>query len=85
MLGGGPLLGNALPALVQAADRAALEAAIAGFEVADWDAEWIGEAVRAQGAPFQVALTAAVVRHSDRAVYRVHWSVRDISRRSGPD
>jgi PAS domain S-box-containing protein len=79
------LVGHALPALVRPADRAGLEAAIAGFEVADWDAEWIGEGVRAEGSPFQVALTAAVVRHADRSVYRVRWSVRDISRRPGPD
>jgi PAS domain S-box-containing protein len=79
------LLGHALGALVQAADRPSLAAAITGLEVADWDAEWIGEAVRAGGAAFQMALTAAVVRHSDRTIYRVHWSVRDISRRSGLD
>jgi PAS domain S-box-containing protein len=79
------LVGHALPALVRPEERAALEAAIAGFEVADWDAEWIGEAVRAQGPPFQMALTAAVVRHSDRSVYRVQWSARDISRRPSPD
>ena len=79
------LVGHALPALMLPRDRASLEAAITGFEVADWEAEWIGEAVRAKGPPFQVALTAAVVRHSDRSVYRVQWSVRDISRRPGPD
>jgi PAS domain S-box-containing protein len=79
------LVGHALPALIRPRDRASLEAAIGGFEVADWDAEWIGEAVRARGVPFQVALTAAVVRHADRSVYRVQWSVRDISRRPGPD
>jgi hypothetical protein len=32
-----------------------------------------------------MALTAAVVRHSDRSVYRVQWSARDISRRPSPD
>lgn len=79
------LVGQPLPALVRQSDRAALQAAIRGFEVADWDAEWIGEAVSAEGPPFQVALTAAVVRHSDRSVYRVQWSVRNISRRPGPD
>ena len=79
------LVGHGLPALMQPGSRRSLEAAIAGFEVADWDAEWIGAAVRAQGPPFRVALTTAVVRHSDRSVYRVQWSVRDISRRPGPD
>jgi PAS domain S-box-containing protein len=79
------LVGHGLSSLMRPRDRASLEAAIAGFEVADWDAEWIGEALRSQGPPFQVALTAAVVRHSDRSVYRVQWSVRDISRRPGPD
>jgi hypothetical protein len=78
-------VGHELPALMEPQNRTSLEAAIAGFEVADWEAEWIGEAVRAQGPPFRVALTAAVVRHSDHSVYRVQWSVRDISRRPGPD
>jgi hypothetical protein len=32
-----------------------------------------------------VALTAAVVRHSNGSAYRVQWSVRDISRRPTPD
>src|SRR6476661_8916035 len=59
------LVGHGLPVLVEPQNRTSLEAAIAGFEVADWDAEWIGEALRAQGPPFRVALTAAVVRHSD--------------------
>ena len=79
------LVGQPLPALVREADRASLEAAIRGFEVADWDAEWIGEAVRAMGPPFRMALTAAVVRHANRSVYRIQWSVRDVSRRPGPD
>jgi PAS domain S-box-containing protein len=79
------LVGHPLPALVRPADRARLEAAIRGFEVADWDSEWVGGAVRADGEPFAIALTAAVVRHADRSVYRVQWSVRDISRRPGPD
>lgn len=79
------LVGHPLPAVVRPEDRASLAAAIAGFEVTDWDAEWVGEAVRASGRPFQLALTAAVVRHSDRSVYRVQWSVRDISRRPAPD
>jgi PAS domain S-box-containing protein len=77
------LVGQPLPALVREADRASLEAAIRGFEVADWDAEWIGETVRAAGPPFRMALTAAVVRHADRSVYRVQWLVRDISARPG--
>ena len=79
------LVGHPLPALVRPDNRAALEAAIRGFEVADWDAEWVGTAVRAEGETFQTALTAAVVRHTDRSVYRVQWSVRDISRRPEPD
>lgn len=79
------LVGQPLPALVDPGDRPALEAAIGGLEIADWNAEWIGEGVRASGARFRMALTAAVVRHSDRSVYRVQWSVRDISLRPGPD
>jgi PAS domain S-box-containing protein len=79
------LVGHPLSALARPADRASLEAAIRGLEVADWGAEWIGGAVRAGGQAFQVALTAAVVRHADRSAYRVHWSVRDISRRPSPD
>ena len=79
------LVGEPLPALVADRDRASLEAAIQGFELADWEAEWIGQAVRAHGPPFQLALPAAVVRHADRSVYRVQWSLRDISRRPSPD
>ena len=79
------LIGEPLPALVADRDRASLEAAIQGFELADWEAEWIGQAVRAHGPPFQLALTAAAVRHADRSVYRVQWSLRDISRRPSPD
>ena len=79
------LVGHPLHTLARDEDRASLEAAIGGFEVADWDAEWIGEATRATGAPFRMALTAAVVRHADRSPYRVRWSVRDISRRPGAD
>lgn len=79
------LVGHPLPTLARDEDRPSLEAAIDGFEVADWDAEWIGQALRPDGPPFQMALTAAVVRHADRSVYRVQWSVRDISRRPGPD
>jgi PAS domain S-box-containing protein len=79
------LVGEPLPALVADRDRASLEAAIHGLEVAEWKAEWIGRAVRAHGSPFEVALTAAVVRHPDGSAYRVQWSVRDISRRPTPD
>jgi hypothetical protein len=79
------LVGQPLPALVDPGDRPALDAAIGGLEIADWNSEWIGEGVRASGARFRMALTAAVVRHSDRSVYRVQWSVRDISLRPGPD
>lgn len=79
------LVGQPLPALVSPEDRPALEAAIGGLEIADWNAEWIGEAIRAWGAQFRMALTAAAVRHSDRSVYRIQWSARDISLRPGPD
>ena len=77
------LVGQPLPALVH--PRAALDAAITDLAKADWDAEWIGQAVQAQGPRFQVALTAAAVRHADGSVYRVQWAVRDISRRPAPD
>jgi PAS domain S-box-containing protein len=79
------LVGHPLPALVRPEDQAALEAAILGLEIAEWDAEWVGAALRAKGEKFQLALTAAVIRHSDRSVYRVQWSARDISRRPEPD
>jgi PAS domain S-box-containing protein len=79
------LVGEPLPALVVDRDRASLEAAIQGFEMSDWEAEWIGQAMRAHGPPFQMALTAAVVRHADGSAYRVQWSVRDIGRRPKPD
>ena len=79
------LVGEMLPALVQAEDRPSLQAAIAGFEIRDPDAEWIGRVVPATGSPFSLALTAAVVRHADQSVYRVRWSLRDISRRPQPD
>jgi PAS domain S-box-containing protein len=79
------LVGEPLPALVSDGDRASLEAAIEGLALTDWEAEWIGLALRAHGPPFQLALTAAVVRHGDRSVYRVQWSLRDISRRPSPD
>jgi PAS domain S-box-containing protein len=79
------LVGQPLPALVADCDRASLEAAIEGLAVGDWEAEWIGRALRAHGTPFQLALMAAVVRHPDGSVYRVQWSLRDIGRRSSPD
>ena len=65
--------------------RASLQAAIDAFELREWDAEWIGDAVSADGSCFSVALTAAVVRHADHSVYRVRWSLRDVSRRPKPD
>ena len=79
------LVGQPLPALVSDGARASLEAAIEGLALTDWEAEWIGPALRAHGPPFQLALTAAVVRHGDGSVYRVQWSLRDISRRPSPD
>lgn len=79
------LVGEPLPALVADSDRPSLEAAIHGLEMAEWKAEWIGRAVRAHGPPFQMALTAAVVRHPNGSAYRVQWSARDISRRQTPD
>jgi PAS domain S-box-containing protein len=79
------LVGHSLPAMMGPDDGESLAAAIRGLELADWNAEWLGEAVRAGGVTFRVALTAAVVRHSDRAIYRVQWSVRDVGRRPNPD
>jgi PAS domain S-box-containing protein len=79
------LVGQMLPALIHPAHRDSLRAAIDAFELHDWDAEWVGEAVSADGSRFQVALTTAVVRHEDHTVYRVRWSLRDIGRRSKPD
>lgn len=79
------LVGETLPALMAPDDRGSLERVIHRFEQADRDGEWIGLAVPANGSPFQVALTAAVVRHDDRSVYRVRWSVRDVSRRPRAD
>ena len=79
------LVGEPLPNLIHAEHRPSLQAAIAAFELRDWDAEWIGHAVSAAGSHFSVALTAAVVRHADHSVYRVRWSLRDISRRPLPD
>jgi PAS domain S-box-containing protein len=77
------LVGQPLPALVH--QRASLEAAIQRLATAEWEAEWIGQAVRARGAPFQVAFTASAVRHGDDSVYRLQWAVRDISQRPAPD
>jgi len=79
------LVGEPLPALVADGDRASLSAAITGLAMRDWEAEWVGRALRPYEPPFQLALTAAVVRHSDGSVYRVQWSLRDISRRPAPD
>jgi PAS domain S-box-containing protein len=59
------LVGHPLPALVGAGDRPSLQATITGFDIAAWDTEWIGQAVRAVGPPFQAALTTTVVRHAD--------------------
>jgi len=79
------LVGELLPALVQDQHRPSLEAAIAAFELRDWDGEWIGQGVSAAGLPFSLALTAAVVHHSDGSVYRVRWSLRDVSHRPTSD
>ncbi len=79
------LVGHLLPGLLGAEHRPSLEAALADFALRDPETEWIGEAVAADGHPFSLALTAAVVRHADRSVYRVRWSLRDISRRPRPD
>ena len=79
------LVGELLPALVQDQHRPSLEAAIAAFELRDWDGEWIGQGISASDLPFALALTAAVVRHSDGSVYRVRWSLRDVSHRPTAD
>ncbi|HEY9506391.1 MAG TPA: PAS domain-containing protein [Gemmatimonadales bacterium] len=79
------LVGELLPALVEEQHRPSLEAAIAAFELRDWDGEWIGQGVSAAGMPFSLALTAAVVRHGDGSVYRVRWSLRDVSNRPTTD
>jgi PAS domain S-box-containing protein len=79
------LVGELLPALVQDQHRPSLQAGIAAFELRDWDGEWIGQGVRASGLPFSLALTAAVVRHEDGSVYRVRWSLRDVSHRPAAD
>jgi len=79
------LVGELLPALVQDQHRPSLEAAIAAFELRDWDVEWIGQGVSAAGLPFSLALSAAVVHHSDGSVYRIRWSLRDVSHRPTTD
>ncbi len=79
------LVGELLPALVHPDYRDSLRAALGAFELRDWDAEWIGHAVSADGSPFALAMTAAVVRHPDGSVYRARWSLRDISRRPAAD
>ena len=47
--------------------------------------EWIGEAITAGDRRFSLALTSAVVRHADGSVYRLRWSLRDVSRRLEAD
>jgi PAS domain S-box-containing protein len=79
------LVGELLPALVAPDDRGSLGRLIGRFASRDREDEWIGLAVPASGSPFQVALTSAVVRHDDRSVYRIRWSVRDVSRRPRAD
>jgi PAS domain-containing protein len=80
------LVGELLPALVHHQHRPSLQSAIAAFELHDWDGEWIGQSVSAAGKPFSLALTAAVVRHADDdSVYRVRWSLRDVSTRPTAD
>ena len=59
-----------------------LRALLAEFEAREPAAEWTGRAVPIDGPPVPVALTASVVRHADRSLYRVRWSVRDIGLRS---
>ncbi len=46
------LVGELLPALVEDQHRPSLEAAIAAFELRDWEGEWIGQGVSASGLPF---------------------------------
>jgi PAS domain S-box-containing protein len=79
------LVGEMLPSLMRPEDRVSLTAALAALSRDDWSGEWIGEGVRATGAPFRLALTVAVVRHADGTVYRSRWSLRDISRRTLAD
>ena len=79
------LVGELLPDLVAPDDRGSLKRVIERFADRDREGEWLGLAVPASGSPFQVALTSAVVRHEDRSVYRIRWSVRDVSRRPRAD
>ena len=81
----GDLVGQLLPDLLAPDDRGSLKLVIGRFADRDRDDEWIGLAVPATGSPFQVALTSAIVRHEDRSVYRIRWSVRDVSRRPRAD
>ncbi len=79
------LVGELLPNLMRAEERASLMAAVSALSRGDWTGEWVGEAVPAEGQPYKMALTVAVVRHADGTVYRARWSLRDISRRTLPD
>ena len=79
------LIGELLPALMASEDRGSLERVLKRFQIEDRKEEWLGLAVPATGSPFQVALTAAVVRHADGSVYRIRWSVRDVTRRPRAD
>ena len=79
------LVGQLLPALVQPRHRPSLEASIKRLEAEDPSAEWLGQGVALSGAPFSLAMTAAVVRHADGSVYRIRWSLRDISHRPTSD
>jgi PAS domain S-box-containing protein len=79
------LVGEMLPALIASEDRGSLERVVHRFQLGDRKEEWLGLAVPASGSPFQVALTAAVVRHPDGSVYRIRWSVRDVTRRPWAD
>jgi PAS domain-containing protein len=75
------LVGELLSALVSDEHRPSLQAAVIAFELGDWKGEWIGDGVTAGSHRFALALTAAVVRHDDGSVYRLRWSLRDVSRR----
>ena len=79
------LVGRVLPTLVESRHRPLLQATIVRPEAEDPSAEWIGQGVASSGTPFSLAMTAAVVRHADGSVYRIRWSLRDISRRPTSD
>lgn len=79
------LVGQLLPSLVEPRHGPLLRATIASLENEDPSGEWIGQGVSSAGEPFSLAMTAAVVRHADHSVYRIRWSLRDISRRPMPD